>query len=599
MNGHTRSAVIDLHHSVRRNDVEGVRFALNDPATAHALANSVDHEGYTPLLYAVSWMGADQEIVRALLDAGADFRYVLTFDVPPMEDPWAEFGMDVPGGLEIPSEVRQGYSYKVPLIRTAVEEASIDTLRTLREYGADFTYRDRAGNTALHDVFRRNEDPAYAIDFLSAAGLDVNAANVEDVTPLMLAYEDMHVGAIKALLTAGAREEDLGWTPLMRAIAMGDEAEIEEALAHDPQVAFRDQLGRNAFELGLLMGNLPLVKRLRTHLTVVEEDGPEGSLVCLMASGGDGETIGWLIEQGCDVDGRNANGDTALSVAAERGDLALVHILLQQGADPNAEVSNGPLLSAVTDPETLALLLEYGADPNGLEHEGRRALLGLTDGDDPLDVVSHEEYLAGCHAVETESNPEETTGAYRVAMIRAGHNAWTARQHFGDERDLPAWCAQRFGQTITRLPDGRTILIAGEHEDYYDPDFCIYNDVIVFHPDRRVQIFGYPYRVFPPTDFHSATLVDDQIYIMGSLGYLGSRQGGMPVWRLDTKDYRIESIRTFGRQPGRIHKHRAELVEGNVIVVSGGTRITVRRDEEDHTPNTDTFRLDLRTLTWS
>ncbi len=35
------------------------------------------------------------------------------------------------------------------------------------------------------------------------------------------------------------------------------------------------------------------------------------------------------------------------------------------------------------------------------------------------------------------------------------------------------WTNQRFGQTTTVLPDGRTLAIAGEHEDSYDPDFWI------------------------------------------------------------------------------------------------------------------------------
>jgi len=26
-----------------------------------------------------------------------------------------------------------------------------------------------------------------------------------------------------------------------------------------------------------------------------------------------------------------------------------------------------------------------------------------------------------------------------------------------------------------QLPDGRLVSVGGEHEDYYDPDFCIYN----------------------------------------------------------------------------------------------------------------------------
>ena len=65
----------------------------------------------------------------------------------------------------------------------------------------------------------------------------------------------------------------------------------------------------------------------------------------------------------------------------------------------------------------------------------------------------------------------------------------------------PGWCADRFGQSLTLLPDGRAVQVGGEHEDHYDPDFCIYNDVFVHGPDGDLAIYGYPADVFPPSDF--------------------------------------------------------------------------------------------------
>jgi len=99
-------------------------------------------------------------------------------------------------------------------------------------------------------------------------------------------------------------------------------------------------------------------------------------------------------------------------------------------------------------------------------------------------------------------------------MINSGVNAWTARDTFEDkDYTTPVWCFDRFGTTITELPDGRIVEIAGEHEDYYDVDFCIYNDIVVHQGNGTYQIFGYPQDVFPPTDFHTATLVGEYIYI--------------------------------------------------------------------------------------
>jgi hypothetical protein len=107
-------------------------------------------------------------------------------------------------------------------------------------------------------------------------------------------------------------------------------------------------------------------------------------------------------------------------------------------------------------------------------------------------------------------------------FIENGLGAYAANKTFGgppSNEAGPCWCSARYGQTETKLSDGRIIKIGGEHEDYYDPDFYIYNDVIVYDGDRNVEILGYPEEVFPPTDFHTANLVEGRIIIIGSLSY--------------------------------------------------------------------------------
>ena len=166
----------------------------------------------------------------------------------------------------------------------------------------------------------------------------------------------------------------------------------------------------------------------------------------------------------------------------------------------------------------------------------------------------------------------------------------------------PVWCFDRFGVSLTRLPDGRALFIAGEHEDYYDPDFQIYNDVVAIDPDLRITIYGYPADVFPPTDFHSATLVgDNTIYIIGSLGYQEERRPGeTPVYRLDTTTMAIAAVPTSGTCPGWIFKHTAEYVAArNGIKVTGGQIFTGKRGAAGVRDNRRSFWLDLATMTWS
>lgn len=166
----------------------------------------------------------------------------------------------------------------------------------------------------------------------------------------------------------------------------------------------------------------------------------------------------------------------------------------------------------------------------------------------------------------------------------------------------PVWSFERFGISCTRMPDGRTIYIGGEHEDWYDPDYYVYNDVIVIDSDLNVQIYGYPYTVFRPTDSHSATLVkDESIYIIGNLGYAGTREPGItPVYRLDCQSFQIETIATTGQNPGWIFRHAAEYVATHhAIKVTQGNVFLRWEGKRKSRPNRKTYWLDLRTNEWS
>jgi len=201
-------------------------------------------------------------------------------------------------------------------------------------------------------------------------------------------------------------------------------------------------------------------------------------------------------------------------------------------------------------------------------------------------------------AVRGTENPTDMTTPHRLMLFKTKFGGYFARQLFGSNNDEAAhYCFERFGMSETVLEDGRVVYIGGEHEDFYDPDFFIYNDVVVVHPSNVVAIYGYPDDVFEPTDFHSATLVGNLIYIIGNTGYLTSREFGkthVKVLNIDT--YEISSVETCGKQPNWLSNHNAELVtneEGDpVIVVSGGV-------DYFHELNLHSYALDVNTATWS
>jgi hypothetical protein len=311
----------------------------------------------------------------------------------------------------------------------------------------------------------------------------------------------------------------------------------------------------------------------------------------------------WLLAAGLDPEQTDEFGTTSLITAVEADDLDCVEVLLAAGVTVDRVCNGGTAIGGVQSRAIVSRLLAAGADPAGLSNEGRRLLVGLPakERGDPLECVSPEEYRRARTRRFGTANPERIHEPFWEAMIRAGVSGYTANKHFcGSASSVagPVWCAQRFGQTVTLLPDGRAIQIGGEHEDHYDPDFCIYNDVLVHEPAGSIHIFGYPETVFPPTDFHTATLVDDCIYIIGSIGYGRERILETPIFRLNIRTFQIERLSATGESPRWIHRHRATLTPAREIAISGGKVVTVVDGEEAFTDNERTFVLDLARMEW-
>lgn len=232
----------------------------------------------------------------------------------------------------------------------------------------------------------------------------------------------------------------------------------------------------------------------------------------------------------------------------------------------------------------------------------------------PRDVV-----VANCRPRFGTSNPERVDNAFWEWAIRAEMNPHTVRQAFKIPHDLtvqkshmaqssyreqengPVWTFERFGMAQVHLGDGRTVHVAGEHEDWYDPDFCIYNDVVVRGPDDEIEIHAYPADVFPPTDFHTATRVDDAIFLIGSVGYKDQRQAGVtPVYRLDLATMAISAVDVAGDGPGWVSDHEAlHDPDDNCIVLTGGKRWVIDAAGTGRFEKViDDYVLDLHMMTW-
>jgi ankyrin repeat protein len=495
-----------------------------------------------------------------------------------------------------------------PDLATVIGQGDPEAVRVLIAAGADIRYKRDGGYDALLDAVHgrdvaRDSRLLALLELLVAEGSDLSGISKYKESGLRVLSHIGRFDAVRLLLSAGAPRGHLQWTPLIEAVALGSLADVERLAKGGAALEEIDWWKRTAWLVALLAGDLGKAKLLREVGADVDARGRCGMPPLFHAiQGHHPAVVQWLLDIGQDVEQKDEFGSTPLICAVDVADLDCIEVLLGAGANVDYESKSGSVLHRAETREIAKRLLDAGADPGRLSQAGHRALCGLGSVAEGLSGVSEEEFLRARTRTFGAANPDAMREPFWEAMIRSGISGYQAAASFdaaAANAGSPVWSAMRFGQSITFLPDGRTVHIAGEHEDSYDPDFCIYNDVFVYGPDGSIAILGYPEPAFPPTDFHTATLVDGAIYVIGSLGYMGTRRyGETPVHRLDVTTFQMERLQTTGEAPGWIYEHRAVRVGPDEIRVSGGKIVTAGATGEAHTENRDAFLLDLTRLIW-
>lgn len=485
----------------------------------------------------------------------------------------------------------------------AVKSGSLAALEALLDAGAQVDIREseEAGGSLTLAAYGRcapaNESLVPTFALLCAHGADLNITSSHGESALSVSAHRARFDGVRFLLDQGADPTPLQWTPLMRAIALGSQEEVCSLLEERPVLKDRDAWRNTPWLLSVQTGDLNKMQLLLEAGADRTETGHMGRTPLHYAVETDRpDVLKWLVSAGFDVNAPDEWGETPLYVAAESGYADCVAALLDRGADPLRASNLGERpIQVTTDALVAHLLLAAGEELSLTTAEVRRKLTGMPGGDPRATLA---QYLVGCEPEFGRSHPQRMENSFWRAMVQSGCAANRARTLFNDtgRYDRPVWCYERFGRTTTWLPDGRIIEIAGEHEDFYDPDFYIYNDVTVYDGKGGFTIWGYPEQVFPPTDFHSATLVGEFLYIIGCLGYPRQRKSGeTPVFRLDCRTLRIEPIPTSGEKPGWISRHTARYDrETDRICIFGGEIVG-----KETVPNARSYALDLKTRRWS
>jgi ankyrin repeat protein len=354
-----------LHWAVYHDDLRTATLLVR----AGANAKAANRYAVTPLSLACT--NGNTEIVELLLKAGAD-----------------------------PNTTRLGGE---TALMTAARTGQTGPVKALLACGVDVNARDKKGQTAL--MWAAADGHADVVTTLLAARADFRTPLPSGFTPLLFAAREGRIDVVRVLLKAGAdvneslqpkkpapRGPQAGSSPLTLAVENGH-FELAVALL---------KAGADPNDQRAGFGALHMLSWVRKPSRGDDEEGnppPIGSgkltsLDFVKEMVARGANVNLPMKKGVSNRGiLNRAGATPFLAAASTADVPLLRQLLDLGADPRIAnaLHTTPLMAAAgvgvgapeeapgTEPdvlETVALLLELGADVNAVDDHGETAMHG-------------------------------------------------------------------------------------------------------------------------------------------------------------------------------------------------------------------------------
>jgi ankyrin repeat protein len=208
--------------------------------------------------------------------------------------------------------------------------------------GASLMARDRNGAMPLAAAARGGH--AALVEHLLSGGAAIDARDLSGATALYAAIDGERPSTVAALLKRGADPNLTGRSdvsPLAAAAFRGNDRIVELLLARGAAADHVDATGKTPVVYASARGFALVVRRLLD--AGVDARARYGNdLTALMWAAGHDDGVGagtavevleLLLERGADIDATDNRGRTALMMAAERGDAAVVASLAAHGAD--------------------------------------------------------------------------------------------------------------------------------------------------------------------------------------------------------------------------------------------------------------------------
>lgn len=410
------SAADALPDAAEKRDFPTVRKLLAEKTPV----NATQPDGTTALHWAV--YHDDATAIDLLLRAGANANAVNRYGVPPLALACTNASAPaVKRLLEAGADANAAQNGGESMLMLAARSGNPEVVKLLLARGAKVDTRERLGQTAL--MWAANEGHTAVVKELLAAGASLEPTIESGYPAIYFAVRGGHLETVKTLLAAGARVNAMilppakptarrgsaprarGITPLHLAVQNGH---FELAIALVDMGADPNDVRTGFTPLHMMAG----VRK--PDSSDMSDPAPPTGAGKLSSP----EFVRELVKRGADVNFRlpktspklpatsssiGTPGATPILLAADRGDVALMRLLIKLGADPLLPNDDGttPLLAAAgvgtNEPqeeageeseavEAVKLLCDLGADVNTVDKNGDTAMHGAAYNISPLVV---------------------------------------------------------------------------------------------------------------------------------------------------------------------------------------------------------------------
>ena len=329
------------------------------------------------------------------------------------------------------------------VIRSAAKN-SLKFLEKIYAGGYNLSAVTNSDNDNLTMIALSNDHSQLAEFLLDKKINDVNAANKDGDTALMIAAEKGLTDIVKRLLETGANvyaRDKNQCTPLM----CSGNAEIAKLLIDaGAEVDAKDDMGATALILMAGGGYSNVVKCLIDAGAKINAKITSTGITALMNAVGNGhnDAAKCLINAGADVNVIGTDGGTALAIAVAKDNLEITRALIRAGADVSFGRNGTDILGLAAEHASLDVIeaiLDAGANPNNL-YDGKTLLHMVAQGEHWSDYSKRFWRMLLSHG----ANPNISDTSGRTPLEYSLDHTW----YLSDELDMSR-ALVKAGATIT------------------------------------------------------------------------------------------------------------------------------------------------------